>query len=67
MSKNKLFGEKNGSNIQASFGFREIGRTIVTNAGTDLVRIALDELGTVLARIGESRIDAARHTNINME
>ncbi|WP_292599491.1 hypothetical protein [Mesorhizobium sp.] len=59
MSKNKLFGEKNGSNIQASFGFREIGRTIVTNAGTDLVRIALDELGTVLARIGESRIDAA--------
>jgi hypothetical protein len=43
---------------------RDIGGTIVTNAGTDLVRIALDELGTVLARISESRIDAARHTNM---
>lgn len=53
-----------GPNIQASFGFRDIGGTIVTNAGTNLFRIALDELGTVLARIGESRIDAARHTNM---
>ncbi|WP_292554695.1 hypothetical protein [Mesorhizobium sp.] len=36
----------------------------MTNAGTDLFRIALDELGAVLARIGESRIDAARHTKM---
>jgi hypothetical protein len=34
----------------------------VTNAGTDLFGIALDELGAVLAWIDES--DAARHTNM---
>ncbi|WP_287221021.1 hypothetical protein [Mesorhizobium sp.] len=64
MSKNKLLGKKMAQTFRQVFGFREIGRTIVTNAGTDLVRIALDELGTVLARVGESGIDADRHTNI---
>lgn len=34
----------------------------MTNAGTDLFGIALDELGTVLAWIDEGCIDAARHT-----
>ncbi|MGX9178507.1 hypothetical protein [Mesorhizobium sp. BHbdii] len=33
-------------------------------AGKNLFGVALDELGTVVARIGESRIDAARHTNM---
>jgi hypothetical protein len=64
MSKNKLFGEKRGPNIQASFRFREIGGAVVTNAGTDLFGIALDEFGTVLAWIDEGCIDAARHTNM---
>jgi hypothetical protein len=31
----------------------------MTNTGTNLFGIALDELGNVLARIDESRIDAA--------
>ncbi|WP_282595315.1 hypothetical protein [Mesorhizobium mediterraneum] len=36
----------------------------MTNAGTNLFRIALDELGTVLARVDESPLGAARHTHM---
>jgi 6-phospho-3-hexuloisomerase len=45
--------------MQTVFWFRQAGATVMTNAGTDLFRIALDELGSVLGRIDESRIDAA--------
>lgn len=48
MSKNKLFGE----NVQA-------GGPAMTNAGKNLFRTALDEIGSVLARADESRIDTA--------
>ncbi|BCH17249.1 (Fe-S)-cluster assembly protein [Mesorhizobium sp. L-2-11] len=48
MSKNKLFRE----NVQA-------GGPAMTNAGKNLFRTALDEIGSVLARADESRIDTA--------
>ncbi|WP_164783806.1 MULTISPECIES: hypothetical protein [unclassified Mesorhizobium] len=41
--------------------FRQVSGS---NAGKNLFGVALDELGTVVARIGESRIDAAGQTNM---
>lgn len=41
--------------------FRQVSGS---NAGKNLFGVALDELGTVVARIGESRIDAAGRTDM---
>lgn len=59
MNKNKLFGEKREQTIQTLFSLRRTGGTVMTSAGTNLFRIALNELGSVLERIDDSRIDAA--------
>ncbi|WP_164759587.1 MULTISPECIES: hypothetical protein [Mesorhizobium] len=41
--------------------FRQVSGS---NAGKNLFEAVLDELGTVVARIGESRIDADGQTNM---
>jgi 6-phospho-3-hexuloisomerase len=59
MSKNKLFGEKMAKESRQVFDAAKLMEPAMTNAATNLFGIALDELGSVLARMDESRIDAA--------
>jgi 6-phospho-3-hexuloisomerase len=59
MNKNKLFEEKHDQEIQIVFWYRQAGGTVMNNAGPDLFAVALNELGSVLARMDEARIDAA--------
>ncbi len=58
MNKNKPFG-RDDEGVQTVFALGKAGGRIMTGGGTDLFRIALNELGGVLARIDDDRIDAA--------
>lgn len=59
MSKNKLFGGNVAKTSRQVFDAGKLVGSAMTNAGTNLFGIALGELGSVLARVDESRVDAA--------
>lgn len=59
MNKNKLFGERRDREFPLFFDLGSLDGTVVSDGGSQMFRTALDELGTVLARVDDGRIAAA--------